>query len=239
MATMHPATVAAHFPLLNDQWLLRLHCPTLISQTLPGHSLVLNDTELTVALIKRGSDDVELYYTRTKDHPLRRLAEHQTIEIALAGKPIVIGDTTTPRIVVVADASGFAAAQAFVADQSEAGQPPALSLFDIGKTFPFRPRPSRFLVSGLPGHVIAAHPLCEEWGVASRLAEQEETHGCWEGCVHELLAAHVNHHTEQPAHVLAIGSAHLIAAVEKLTTGIAQITTHLIPPSQHLHKSGV
>jgi len=54
--------------------------------------------------------------------------------------------------------------------------------------FPFRPKPSTIVVPGIPDAVIAAHPLLEEWGVASRLASMAGFSGCHEGYVTELAA---------------------------------------------------
>ena len=52
--------------------------------------------------------------------------------------------------------------------------------------FPFRARPSRIVVSGIPEGSIACMPLLEEWGVASRLASRADFPGCFDGYVTEL-----------------------------------------------------
>ena len=52
--------------------------------------------------------------------------------------------------------------------------------------FPFRSQPSRILVPGMPAGVIAAMPLLEDWGIASRLASRQAYAGCFEGLVTEL-----------------------------------------------------
>ena len=52
--------------------------------------------------------------------------------------------------------------------------------------FPFRTRPSRIVVGGIPDGVIASMPLLEEWGVASRLASRSDFPGCFDGFVTEL-----------------------------------------------------
>lgn len=52
--------------------------------------------------------------------------------------------------------------------------------------FPFRARPSQIMVSGIPGEVIAAMPLLEDWGIASRLASLQGYAGCHEGYVTDL-----------------------------------------------------
>jgi dihydroorotate dehydrogenase electron transfer subunit len=54
--------------------------------------------------------------------------------------------------------------------------------------FPFRPRPSTIVVPGMPDAAIAAHPLLEDWGVASRLASLAGFAGCHPGYVTDLAA---------------------------------------------------
>lgn len=52
--------------------------------------------------------------------------------------------------------------------------------------FPFQARPSTILVPHLAADVIAAHPLCEDFGIASRLASNSGFAGCYEGYVTQL-----------------------------------------------------
>ncbi|KPJ90420.1 MAG: oxidoreductase, partial [Gammaproteobacteria bacterium SG8_11] len=52
--------------------------------------------------------------------------------------------------------------------------------------FPFKAEPSKFLLPGVPGEVIAAMPLMEDWGIASRLASLQGYPGCYEGYVTDL-----------------------------------------------------
>ena len=52
--------------------------------------------------------------------------------------------------------------------------------------FPFRTRPSRIVVAGIPDGSIACMPLLDEWGVASRLASRSDFPGCFDGFVTEL-----------------------------------------------------
>jgi len=52
--------------------------------------------------------------------------------------------------------------------------------------FPFTPRPSQILVDTLPEGVIAAMPLLDDWGVASRLASLRGFPGCHRGYLTDL-----------------------------------------------------
>jgi len=58
--------------------------------------------------------------------------------------------------------------------------------------FPFRTRPSKLIVPGIPAGSIACMPLLEEWGVPSRLASCAEFPGCFAGFVTELADAWLN-----------------------------------------------
>jgi dihydroorotate dehydrogenase electron transfer subunit len=62
----------------------------------------------------------------------------------------------------------------------------ALALLGSEVPFPFKPRPSGYLVPGIPPAVIAAMPLLDDWGVPSRLASLQGFAGCFEGYVTEL-----------------------------------------------------
>jgi dihydroorotate dehydrogenase electron transfer subunit len=52
--------------------------------------------------------------------------------------------------------------------------------------FPFTPEPSKILVPGVPGEVIAAMPLLDHWHIPSRLASLQGFAGCYEGYVTDL-----------------------------------------------------
>ena len=52
--------------------------------------------------------------------------------------------------------------------------------------FPFTAKPSMILMPGIPNDVIAAMPLLDDWGVASRLTSQQGYQGCFQGYIHEL-----------------------------------------------------
>jgi dihydroorotate dehydrogenase electron transfer subunit len=55
--------------------------------------------------------------------------------------------------------------------------------------FPFRSRPSKLILAGMPAGTLACMPLLEEWGVPSRLASCNDFPGCFAGFVTELADA--------------------------------------------------
>jgi len=52
--------------------------------------------------------------------------------------------------------------------------------------FPFTPKPSEFLLDGLPAGAIATLPLLDDWGIPARLASRQGYAGCHDGWVTDL-----------------------------------------------------
>ncbi|MFU8836716.1 MAG: dihydroorotate dehydrogenase electron transfer subunit [Thiohalomonadaceae bacterium] len=52
--------------------------------------------------------------------------------------------------------------------------------------FPFQARPSQIMIPGIPADTIAAMPLLEDWGIASRLASKQGYPGVFDGYVTDL-----------------------------------------------------
>lgn len=89
--------------------------------------------------------------------------------------------------------------------------------------FPFTPRPSKLMVPGLPAPVIAAMPLLEDWGIASRLASQQGYPGCFEGFVTQL-AAHWIELSGAPRgdiEIFACGPTPMLGAVQNVAAQFA------------------
>jgi dihydroorotate dehydrogenase electron transfer subunit len=85
--------------------------------------------------------------------------------------------------------------------------------------FPFRPRPSRITVAGIPDGTIACMPLLDEWGIASRLASRSDFPGCFEGDVTELAEKWLELLSPQglaEVEIFACGPAPMLEATEKL-----------------------
>jgi dihydroorotate dehydrogenase electron transfer subunit len=61
-----------------------------------------------------------------------------------------------------------------------------LVLMGCDSSFPFRARPSRIVVAGIPDGTIASMPLLEDWGIANRLASRADFPGCFDGDVTQL-----------------------------------------------------
>lgn len=85
--------------------------------------------------------------------------------------------------------------------------------------FPFQTQPSQIMVPGIPNDVIAAMPLMDEWGFASRLASQQDYPGCYNGYVTDLARTWLDALTEEQrkeVEVYACGPHPMLEAVAKL-----------------------
>ncbi len=85
--------------------------------------------------------------------------------------------------------------------------------------FPFTSKPSQIMVPGMPDGVIAAMPLLEDWGIASRLTSLQGYAGCHQGYItdlarHWLDALQESQHGE--VEIFACGPQPMLAAVGAL-----------------------
>jgi dihydroorotate dehydrogenase electron transfer subunit len=85
--------------------------------------------------------------------------------------------------------------------------------------FPFNPRPSETVITGLQQDVIASMPLLEDWGVANRLASLQGFPGCFNGYVTDLARLwldSLDSSTHSKIEVFACGPHPMLAAVASL-----------------------
>ena len=85
--------------------------------------------------------------------------------------------------------------------------------------FPFKTQPSQIMVPGVPGDVIAAMPLMDDWGFASRLASQQDYPGCFNGYVTDLARTWLDALSKEQRKevaVFACGPHPMLEAVAKL-----------------------
>ncbi len=85
--------------------------------------------------------------------------------------------------------------------------------------FPFPTRPSKILTADLPEGVIAAMPLLDDWGIASRLTSLQGYPGCFQGYVHELAEhwfLNLDRTAQQGVQVFACGPNRMLEAVSEL-----------------------
>ncbi len=82
--------------------------------------------------------------------------------------------------------------------------------------FPFTAKPSKIVVQNIASDVIAAMPLLDDWGIASRLTSQQGYQGCYQGFVHELAEQWVqglDEQTKKGVEVFSCGPTPMLQAV--------------------------
>jgi len=85
--------------------------------------------------------------------------------------------------------------------------------------FPFTPRPSQFIIPGMPDAAIGAMPLMEDWGIPSRLASLQGYPGCFEGYVTDLARCWLdalNPQQRNEVEVFGCGPHPMLEAVAKM-----------------------
>lgn len=107
----------------------------------------------------------------------------------------------------------------FLANQMRNTTTEPLVLMGSEVPFPFKAQPSQIMIPGMPQDVIAAMPLLEDWGMASRLCSLQGYAGCYEGYITDLAARWLD--TLAPAQlkqvqVFACGPHPMLEAVAKL-----------------------
>jgi dihydroorotate dehydrogenase electron transfer subunit len=188
--------ILQHQAFAGDQYLLRLHAPQTAQHALPGSFIHLHcDPSLpmrrpmSIMRVDPKSGWIDVLY-KVHGDGTRLLAKRKVDEIlSLMGpigvpfklvnylrKPLLIGGGVgIPPMVFLAE---------HMKRQTSDCSP--LVIMGSEVPFPFSPRPSQIIVPGMPAEVIAAMPLMEDWGIASRLTSLQGYAGCFEGYVTDL-----------------------------------------------------
>jgi dihydroorotate dehydrogenase electron transfer subunit len=182
------------------QYVLRLQAPRCAARATPG-SFVHLQCDATVRMRRplsimradAGAGWIELLY-KIVGHGMAALARRQAGDTLSVLGPIGRGfvlHPERPRVLALGGGVGIPPmvflTEALRADRRALWKPLVLMGSEI--PFPFRARPSRILVPGMPDEAIACMPLLDEWGVPSRLATRAGYAGCYDGFVPELAGA--------------------------------------------------
>jgi len=197
------AEIISHEAFAGDQYLMRVHSPGCAACALPGqfaHIAVDPQRPMRrpISIMRTSVDDgwVDFLYKVVGDGTrllaLRRPGER----ISLLGpigvpfqirerRPLLIGGGVgMPPMIFIAESLKGTDRRPFVVLGSEV-------------PFPFSPRPSQFMLAGIPEGVIAAMPLLEDWGIPSRLASLQGYPGCHPGYVTDLARRWLDGLSEQ------------------------------------------
>ena len=194
---LEDATVLSHAHFDGHQHLLRLQSPRTAARAAPGSFVHLRCSDalpmrrpLSIMRTDAAAGWIELLYKETGSGT-RALAQASPQDRLSVLGPIGRGfepHRSRPRVLAIGGGVGIPP-MIFLAqhlrERTDAEWQP-LVLMGSELPFPFRARPSTFMLPGAPPAAIAAMPLLEEWGIASRLATLAGYPGCFDGYVTEL-----------------------------------------------------
>lgn len=194
---LEEAPILLHEHHAGEQHVLRLAAPRCAARATPGSFVHLQCAAALrmrrpLSIMRADADAgwIEVLY-KNVGAGTRALSARTVGETLSVLGPIGHGFSLLPerpRVLAIGGGVGIPPmvflAEALRRDVRAAWRPLVLMGSEI--PFPFRSRPSRILVSGIPDGVIAAMPLLEEWGVPSRLASRSGFAGCHDGLVTDL-----------------------------------------------------
>jgi dihydroorotate dehydrogenase electron transfer subunit len=180
-----------------DQFVLRVEAPKCAARAEPGSFVHLTcdpsipmRRPLSIMRADPQAGWIEILY-KVLGPGLQALAARKAGEristLGPIGRPFAV-HPERPRTLLIGGGVGIPP-MIFLADRLRARKDAEwrpLVLMGSEIPFPFRTRPSRIVVTGIPDGSIACMPLLDEWGVASRLASRADFPGCFDGFVTEL-----------------------------------------------------
>ncbi|HWZ63087.1 MAG TPA: dihydroorotate dehydrogenase electron transfer subunit [Steroidobacteraceae bacterium] len=188
-----------------EQFVLRLAAPKCAARAAPGSFVHLTcdaaipmRRPLSIMRADAGAGWIEILY-KVVGPGLHALAARKAGEelscLGPIGRPFA-AHPERPRALLIGGGIGIPP-MVFLAERlhqatSAGGAATAwkpLALMGSEIPFPFRCRPSRLIVPGVPDGTIGCMPLLDEWGVPSRLASRADFPGCFNGFVTELADA--------------------------------------------------
>jgi len=231
---LEDAEILAHQAYAGEQYVLRLQAPECARRALPGSFVHLQcDPQLPMrrplSLMRASAEAgwVDVLY-KAVGQGTALLAQRQVGErlslLGPIGQPFQ-AHMARPRPLLIGGGVGIPP-MIFLADRLRevAGAYDPLVIMGSEVPFPFDPRPSEIMVPGMPEGVIAAMPLLDDWGIASRLASQQGFPGCHYGYVTDLARAWLGSMTPQAraeVEVFACGPHPMLRAVADLAREFA------------------
>ncbi len=222
------AEVLEHQAHPGAQHVIRLRAPETAARAKPGQFVHLScDPRLPMrrpfSIMRAGDGWIDLLYKvvgqGTELLAQRRKGETLSL-LGPIGKAFVL-HAEHPRPLLIGGGVGIPpmvfVAEAMKADKRVRWQPFVIMGSEV--PFPFTPRPSQFMVAGLPPAATACMPLLEDWGIPSRLASKQGYPGCFDGFVTELARtwlAKLDAKARGEVEVLACGPTPMLKAVATL-----------------------
>ncbi len=191
---LEDAFVLQHTAYDGNQYVLRVEAPKCAAHAQPGSFVHLTcdpaipmRRPLSIMRTDAAAGWIEILYKVVGPglHALAARKVGETIStLGPIGRPFT-PNRERPRALLIGGGVGIPP-MIFLADRLRNTEWKPLVLMGSEIPFPFRTRPSRIVVAGIPDGTIACMPLLDEWGVASRLASGSDFPGCFDGFVTQL-----------------------------------------------------
>ncbi|MDH5784270.1 MAG: dihydroorotate dehydrogenase electron transfer subunit [Chromatiales bacterium] len=223
------AEIISHQGHQGDQYILRVKAAKIAAKAKPGSFVHIQvDAQrplrrpISIMRVDARAGWVEMLY-KVLGEGTRLLAKREVGEkLSIMGpigrpfvphmarrRPLLIGGGVgMPPMIFVADAL-----------REVAGAYEPFIILGSEVPFPFKAEPSKIMVPGIPNEVIAAMPLLEDWGFASRLASLQGYAGCFEGYVTDLARHWLDALSEEQrkeVEIFSCGPHPMLEAVAKL-----------------------
>jgi dihydroorotate dehydrogenase electron transfer subunit len=221
------ATILSQEAFAGQQYILRLAAPQIAARATAGSFVHVTvdpaipmRRPLSILRADRATGAIELLY-KIHGHGLQHLAGRRVGDTVNLLGPIGQGfkaDAAFPRALLIGGGVGIPPMLFLAETLRERAAEGFVPFAILGSElpFPFRARPSTIVVPGMPDGVIAAMPMLEEWGIASRLTSRADFPGCFDGQVTDLARlwlAQLDLPTRATVAVFACGPTPMLRAV--------------------------
>ncbi|MCG2633307.1 MAG: dihydroorotate dehydrogenase electron transfer subunit [Gammaproteobacteria bacterium] len=223
--------VLANDAYAGGQYILRLQAPEIAARAVPGSFVHLRCAPelplrrpLSIMLRDQTKGWIDILY-KVVGRGTAALAERQVgQQLPLLG-PIGNGFSPAPRgsrPVLIGGGVGMPPMLLLASELRR--EPHFRPVLFLGSEvpFPFAPKPSEFMLDGLPPGVLATMPLLDDWGIPARLASGQGFAGCFDGLVTDLARAwlaQLDETARQSVHLYACGPTPMLRAVAELARG--------------------
>jgi dihydroorotate dehydrogenase electron transfer subunit len=224
------AEVVQHVAHPGAQFLLRLNSPTIAQRAKPGafvhlqcHPQLPMRRPMSIMRADAGQGWIDILY-KSHGAGTELLAHRKPGDIVSIIGPIGVTfklSQFTRRPLLIGGGVGIPP-MVFLAEHMRATVRESQPLVLMGSEipFPFSAGPSKIMVAGMPDSVIAAFPLLEDWGIASRLASRQGFPGCFNGYVTDLarcwLDSMPRDQQQENVEIFACGPTLMLKAVQRL-----------------------
>jgi dihydroorotate dehydrogenase electron transfer subunit len=226
---LEEASVLSHEAFAGDQYLLRLQAPMIASTALAGSFVHLRCEDSLpmrrpMSIMRSSQEDgwIDILY---KAHGLgtRQLALRKINEKLSVLGPIGVPFKQTgyrPRPLLIGGGVGIPP-MVFLSEhiKKTARQISPFVIMGSEVPFPFQSVPSQIMLPGIPHGSIAAMPLLEDWGIASRLSSKQAYPGCFDGYVTDLARTwldNMDKEQHQNIEIFSCGPTPMLKAVAAL-----------------------